>query len=164
MDNEKKYKQNPTNNIETKFKVGDWITFYGGKPFKILKVESEQNGILDYLLIRQDGHKSYFNKKYVDENARFWTIEDAKDGDVLVHNDITFVFKGIKDGIVQAICPNLYDNDVILNFGEPEHDKDYYPATKEQRTLLFQKKHEDGYEWDGEKKELKKAKTKGGEK
>ena len=30
------------------------------------------------------------------------------------------------------------------------------PATKEQRDLLFQKMHKDGYEWDAEKKELKK--------
>ena len=31
-----------------------------------------------------------------------------------------------------------------------------HPATKEQRDLLFQKMKESGYEWDAEKKELKK--------
>ena len=33
---------------------------------------------------------------------------------------------------------------------------DFYPATKEQRNLLFTKMKEAGYEWDAEKKELKK--------
>jgi hypothetical protein len=75
--------QKPTDNVEPKFKVGDWITFYGDEPFKILKIEAEQNGILDYLLLDQNGHDSYYNKKYVDENARLWTIKDAKDGDIL---------------------------------------------------------------------------------
>ncbi len=35
-----------------------------------------------------------------------------------------------------------------------------HPATKEQRDLLFQKMEEAGYEWDGEKKELKKIEPK----
>jgi hypothetical protein len=30
----------------------------------------------------------------------------------------------------------------------------FYPATKEQRDLLFQKMKEAGYEWDSNKKEL----------
>lgn len=65
--------QKSIDNIKQKFHVGDWITFYGSKPFKILKVESEQNGILDYLLLEPSGHATYYNKKYVDENARLWT-------------------------------------------------------------------------------------------
>lgn len=35
-------------------------------------------------------------------------------------------------------------------------DKEPHPATKEQHDLLFQKMKEAGYEWDAEKKELKK--------
>lgn len=37
---------------------------------------------------------------------------------------------------------------------------DFYPATKEQRNLLFTKMKEAGYEWDAEKKELKKIEAK----
>ena len=38
-----------------------------------------------------------------------------------------------------------------------EHELDgSHPATKEQRDLLFQKMEEEGYQWDAEKKELKK--------
>ena len=31
-----------------------------------------------------------------------------------------------------------------------------YPATKEQRDLFFKKMHEAGFEWDAERKQLKK--------
>ena len=34
--------------------------------------------------------------------------------------------------------------------------KEIYPATKEQRELLFKKMKEAGYEWDSDKKELRK--------
>lgn len=37
-----------------------------------------------------------------------------------------------------------------------EHENDIAAATKEQRDLLFQKMKETGYEWGGEKKELRK--------
>lgn len=37
---------------------------------------------------------------------------------------------------------------------------DAMPATKEQRDMLFRKMKEAGYEWNGEKKELKKAGSK----
>ena len=92
--------------VEPKFKVGDWITFYGGNPFKILKIEAEMNGVLDYLLLGQNGYDSYFNKTYIDENARLWTIQDAKDGDVLVSKyNQPFIYNGnYNDYKVGAYC------------------------------------------------------------
>lgn len=157
---EKQDEQNPTDKVEPKFKVGDWITFYGGEPFKILKIEAEQNGILDYLLLGQNGHDSYYNKKYVDENVRLWTIQDAKDGDVLAFNDETIViFKDsynsttfhsychIEEGAFNVSQDNMPD---LWN------GKGFHPATKEQYDLLFQKMKEACYEWNAEKKELKK--------
>ena len=41
-------------------------------------------------------------------------------------------------------------------FGYTENGNSIHPATEEQRELLFQKMKEEGYEWDAEKKELKK--------
>ena len=153
---EKQGEQKPADKVEPKFKVGDWITFYGGELFKILKIESEQNGILNYLLLDQNGRDSYYNKKYVNKNARLWTLQDANEGDVLVHNNILFIFMGIENGVVKGICRDL--SDTISNFGMPEYNNDYYPTTKEQRKLLFQKMKEAGYEWwNAEKKELKKT-------
>ena len=44
----------------------------------------------------------------------------------------------------------------IFYGGECGHRTNVHPATKEQHDLLFQKMKEAGYEWDAEKKELKK--------
>lgn len=149
--------------VEPKFKVGDWITFYGCNLFKILKIEEEINGILNYLLLDQNGHDSYFNKTYVDKNARIWTIQDAKDGDVLVHSSFMFddfIFIYNNTSILQAYC--YYSNErnrfIIEDRGNscPWNMQEVTPATKEQRDLLFQKMKEAGYEWNAEKKELKK--------
>ena len=162
--------QKPTEEVKPKFKVGDWITFYGGKPFKILKVESEQNGILDYLLTRQYGYVSYYNKKYVDENARLWTIEDAKPGDVLVckgnvkgSNRITYericLFNNLDSAFFTLTktsnCVEEYAIDVNIDY--PDNT---VPATKEQKEILFMTMNEAGYEWDSEKKKLKRQNRK----
>lgn len=94
----------------------------------------------------------------VDNTFKLWDISDAKAGDILIHNSITFIFKGIENGVVKGICTEL--SDTILNFGEPVYDNDYCPATKEQRDTFFIKMKEDGWKWDAEKKELKKLNIK----
>lgn len=149
--------------VEPKFKVGDWITFYGGNPFKILKIEEEINGVLDYLLLDQNGHDFYLNKNYVDKNARLWTIKDAKDGNVLVHSSFMFddfIFIYNNTSILQAYCYYSSERNrfIIEDRGHhcPWNMQEVTPATKEQRNLLFQKMKEAGYEWDADKKELKK--------
>ena len=125
-------------------KVGDLIT----------------NGVLVGRIdeIHELGYHVYFGDYYADvsdiENWHKWTIKDAKRGDVLVHNDCTFIFMGIKDGIAQAIEENMLE---VIPFGEPDKDNYYYPATKEQRDSLFKKIKEAGYKWDAEKLELKKV-------
>ena len=113
--------------------------------------------------------------RYVAKDCfHLWTINDAKNGDVLTttHDNgigqITFIFKRIIDDDMYCYC--LYDSDMSdkLCF-DPCTDSDFigcvsgaeeefHPATKEQRDLLFQKMKEAGYEWDAEKKELRKIK------
>ena len=158
----KEEKVDNANKVEPEFKVGDWITFYGVNPFKILKIESEINGVLDYLLLDQNGHDFYFNKTHVDKNARLWTIQDAKDGDVLFTSSTasheTFIFKSI-DEKGNAECYFAYDSEDGFREGKYHfigRATNCKPATKEQRDLLFQKMKEAGYEWDADKKELKK--------
>lgn len=152
---EKQGEQKPADKVGPKFKVGDWITFYGSTPFKIIKIGREQNGKLDYLLLDTSGHDSYYNKQYVDKNARLWGIKDAKNGDVLVD-----VYGNI------GICEQCYDFDWVsycslgCNGGfqhfkiEHENEKTY-PATKKQRDTLMKAMAEAGWEFDFEKKELK---------
>lgn len=87
-----------------------------------------------------------------------WTIQDVKDGDVLVVGD--------EDGEGIAICGkddtignnNLYcayddENGFIINVKIAKECL-LHPATIEQGELLFKKMNKAGYVWDFEKKEL----------
>jgi hypothetical protein len=99
--------------------------------------------------------------KECDEKSHLWSIEDAKDGDVLVsqHNQ-PFIYNGnYNDYKVGAYCgiehtgEQFIDTYAEICWTDNEFIK---PATKEQRGILFSKMHDSGYEWDSEKKELKK--------
>ena len=92
---------------------------------------------------------------------RSWTIQDAKDGDVLYSSDSNqpFIYKCRNDD-EQATCYcgiNKFGKFFIWNTKDCIITLDkYVPATKVQRDFLFQKMKESGYEWDAEKKELRK--------
>jgi hypothetical protein len=137
--------QKPTDKVEPKFKQGDWIIFNG----LTLQVKGVVKGF--YITTSKDGITNGYDWS-IDNAARLWTIRDAKDGDVLVHNNCTFIFMGIKDGIVQAIEENILE---LVSFGEPNKDNDYHPATKEQRDTLLKAMADAGYTFDFDKKELK---------
>ena len=153
-DIEKQGEKNPTDKVEPKFKVGDLIKH--NKANIICKVISVNSGSYYVENIERSGGIELFN---AEQNFHFWTIEDAKDGDVLFMDNgsanCIFIYKSFNNGII-----NKYGS--YNNFGfEGEHylvlnDGYAIPATKEQRELLFQKMKEAGYEWDTEKKELKK--------
>lgn len=133
--------------VKPKFKCGDWLIFdeNHNSVYQVERIDNYRYYLRHYLGSTMSAH-------FDNELIRLWTIQDAKNGDVLVHNGCTFIFMGIKDGIVQAIDENMGE---LVNFGEPDKDNDYCPATKEQRDLLFEKMHEAGYEWDNSTKELK---------
>ena len=162
--------QKPTDKVEPKFQNGQWIT-NGDYTWKIVEVKP-----LDYILQSQDGNIVDDTISHVDEQFHSFTIEDAKDGDVLLfegyYNSIV-LFQGIGingKGRINYHCKCDLGNysfgvqgDVAC-LGTIEKDSEHYhPATKEQRDLLFQKMHEAGYEWDAEKKELKLLITNGGD-
>ena len=140
-----------------KFNVGDWIVRDSdGLTMSIKSVKDE------IYYFHQGGNLFV---KDVDECFHPWTIQDAKDGDVLTYNngitEITLLFdkwiNGVGSGAYSHV--QIYDNEILFNnwsdCGEAAH-----PATKEQRDLLFQKMQEAGYEWDAEKLELKKIEQK----
>lgn len=117
----------------------------------------------EYTLVGCDGSVITRTIQDVDKSASAFTIQDAKDGDVLAtYNERPFIYKGCTD-------PNHPDSPVAycgINTNEyfiiDENvnywwtEEEVYPATKEQRDQLFQKMKEEGYEWDTDKKELKK--------
>jgi hypothetical protein len=156
---EKQGEQNPADKVEPKFKIGDWVIDKQGIVHQIANViENVTYHIYSYDIVGG----GYFNDNT--EGVRLWTIKDAKDGDVLCSEQIILLFKKWE-----------YNNDwnfVIAYAGIDTTgklqitDKHWFissyahPATKEQRDLLFQKMKEAGYEWDSEKKELKKIEQK----
>jgi len=137
--------------VEPKFKVGDWIAC------------NADSFTLSIKSVRDENY--YFHQgaslpiKDIDEHYHLWTIADAKDGDVLVDEDTNTI--GIFEKIygirwhskiycAKSTCTMVYD------YRGSHKIKFTKPATKEQRDLLFQKIKEAGYEWDAEKKELRK--------
>lgn len=147
--------QKPIDKVEPNFKVGDWVVTSYGKVNQVVSVDKYGDG---YTL--NDG--VYFSGSWCDM-YHLWTIQDAKDGDVLAWDDSKCI----------ALFKNIYDEDSFNSYGfiggctgtfesrQSYHDiEGSHPATKEQRDLLFHKMHESGYEWDAEKKELIKIEQK----
>ena len=136
----------------SKFKVGEWIT-NGDYNWKIVEVKP-----LDYILQSQDGNIVDDTISYTDKTFHIWSIQDAKNGDVLANDSCIFIIQKIDDNNTAAktYCV-LYDDGDFTDGSILYFDIDSTkPATKEQRDLLFSKLKEDGWEWDSEKKELKK--------
>lgn len=148
-----------------KFYTGDWVicTDQGGYEHirQITNVE-----IFTPAFDSKQCHRywtsdlTWFGDSY---DARLWTLDDAKDGDVLVDDDNNiFIFDGtVEEGKYPFAYCGLtaqgFDSyDIRLPF---THNNNIHPATWEQRNLLFKKMKEAGYEWDDEKKELKKIDT-----
>lgn len=157
--------------VEPKFKKGDWIACDADS--FTLSIKSVKDG------------NYYFHQgaslpiKDIDEHYHLWTIQDAKDGDVLAINwhedndswEKIIIFKnyhakGVK-GLTKEPCVEGYGNTfkngkLAINEEVPYYSKTWtdnlQPATKEQRNLLFQKMKENGCEWDADKKELRKIK------
>ena len=158
--------QKPIDKVEPKFKVGDWVIFneHHNSVYQVEKIQ----GLRYYLRHYNGGSLSV----HIDnELIRLWTIQDAKDGDVLAcESGWTCIFKAlVNDETFSSYC--FMDNTKWLcetgsecHTLKEEFVKSYngkiYPATKEQRNLLFEKMREAGYVWDAEKKELKKIKQK----
>lgn len=92
-------------------------------------------------------------------NWHLWSIEEAKDGDILASGGVVFIFKTIHGVKLYCHCSAFKDGSFFADSYDLLTEKyfgEVYPATKEQRYLLFQKMKEAGYEWDVEKKELNK--------
>lgn len=158
--------QKPADNIEPKFNVGDWITTTDEEgnvtTEKIIEFWGDKVRLIDI-----NGFYSLWPKHELNY-YHLWTIQDAKDGDVLATENFIFIFKNIDDGNgVHYYCQyeiSKHENDNQFDIALPQSlmgrvgnsISHYSPATKEQRDLLFRKMKEAGYEWDADKKELKK--------
>ena len=152
--------QNPVDNIEPKFHKGEWITSEESV-WQVDEVKTE-----NYLLIDSEGILFAEEIATIDSEFHLWTIQDAKDGDVLARNsDILSIcifghFDGISNKFSSFLCHCGLEGDGLAQElsinGYYDDSQDYVPATKEQRDLLFAKMKEAGYKWDVDKKEIRK--------
>ena len=148
-------KQGETSTDKTKprFKVGDWVIFTtSGNLYQVEKKENYEYTLRHILW-------GSLCLSFSDENLiREWTIQDAKDGDILATSVGAFIYNGNNVG---GSFPGSYCGiNTLGNFkiGVESHwtCKTVYPATKEQRDTLMKAMNDAGYEWNAEKKELKK--------
>ena len=149
--------KNSADKIEPRFKVGDWVVFIKSK--NVYKVEKIEN--YEYTLRHILGGSlclSFSNEKLIRE----WAIQDAKDGDVLACNEEILLFKSYSElqGCISLYCwynghTNNFHSKEVIDILMTTTNK-IYPATKEQRDTLMKAMNDDGYEWDVEKKELRK--------
>lgn len=156
-------------NYEKKFKVGNWVVYNRNDHSReIMQIYDIRDGRYYF----NDNVHFSWSIKECDEKSRLWTIQDAKDGDVLAFYS---EYKGNKMeqvGIIKKYvgkhggCSNTFNIYVGVNWennlqiGEYMGCSDIRPATKEQRDTLMKAISDAGYEWDFEKKELNKIEKK----
>jgi len=142
-------------NVESKFKVGNWVVTDKGDT---IQIDAANPGY--YTL----SNGMEFCTSYVDKYWHLWTIQDAKDGDVLSDGTTIFIFKDLlSDGSVMSYCDYDTDSgesDAFCPLSVNLMCSKITPSTKEQRDILFQKMKEVGLEWDSEKKKLSKVEDK----
>lgn len=149
--------KNSTDKTKPSFKVGDWIITPKNKVLQITSID---------------------DTSYCDEQCRFWTLEDGKDGDVLALSwledknlwEKIIIFKKYHSEGIKGICSmpcvegygNTFKNGKLAFTDEevPYHSKTWtcnlHPATKEQRDTLERAMTNAGYRWNKEELKLEK--------
>ena len=147
---EKQSEQKFADKIEPKFHEGEWIVFNG----LALYIKEVVKGY--YRTISKGGIINRYDWD-IDNVARLWTIQDAKNGDVLVdrYNNIGIFLQYL----CIHWCSQIYldCNGKLRGFclGGSHEPTGTHPATKEQCDILFKKMKEKGFEWDAENKWVK---------
>lgn len=150
--------------VQPTFNVGDWLVYENGDCFsdgsRYVQVQTVEK---DRYFFTQNTNGSH---KFIDNHCRLWTIQDAKDGDVLAFNDNTDANAPLNwIGIYKQprmVTDKSHWFHCIITSDRVFRDYDSWwvynvcPATTEQRDLLFKKMKEAGYTWDDKKKELRK--------
>ena len=135
--------------VGPKFHEGDWVV--DSLVGRVKQVQSVDKYGYNF----NNGDFTSFDSAN-ENNYHLWTIQDAKDGDVLVDDcgNVLIYQEPSTDGYYHSYC---YCNEIAFIGQGGSHGIEHsHPATQRQRELLFQKMDEAHYEWDAEKKELKK--------
>jgi hypothetical protein len=151
--------------IKPKFHEGEWVVF-NNRHDSVYQVEKIEN--YEYTLRHFLGGSMPLSFSHEDM-IRAWTIQDARDGDVLTDDDYPCIFKSINEENVMFVYCGINGGGDFATKPESEdniwsdYPECYFPATKDQRDTLFAKMKEAGYEWLEETKELKKIEQKSAE-
>lgn len=144
-----------------KFKKGDYIirSTEGFKHDTYLVID-----VKDYYGCEElkEGRRVTFTFNDVHDNFRLWTIQDAKDGDILycgnIEYDIDFIViykHPIVNGCINSYCRYNSEDGFSIDIPRVMRVNDNpQPATQFQKETLFKAMAEAGYIWDAEKKEL----------
>lgn len=143
--------------VKPKFKVNDWIVSnVSHEDYRICKILKIENG--GYVIESIYGYKGYNNFEIFEKYYHLWTIQDAKNGDVLAdkYNNI---------GIFQECEGICWHSHIYLgcdgelrgfSIGGSHEQIGTQPATKEQRNALMKAIADSRCEWIEKTKELKK--------
>jgi hypothetical protein len=138
--------ENEPNNYARFIQILETVNVQGKEKYRISRDIHNDEDIVEFDFVEKYYHK--------------FDIKDAKDGDVLVSQyNKPFIYNGNRDSFhVGSYCGISVDDrfNVATEKCHWTGNVGVYPATKEQCDLLFAKMKESGYEWDSEKKELKK--------
>lgn len=164
----KKQGKNSIDKTKPRFDVGDWVVNKFGDSWHIDSLDKK-----NYQVSNGKGNCNYFPISKQDE-MHLWTIQDARDGDVLSFYSEYKSNKMVQVGIIKKYvgkhggCSNTFKIYVGVNWDNKLQIGKYmgcsinkgcsniHPATKEQCDLLFQKIKEAGYKWNDETKTLDK--------
>ena len=140
--------QESNDEIEPNFKVGDWVVRKDGKKFG--------NGYKFAQITTFDKEKYWFDSGtwLEKEEIKLWAIQDAKDGDVLATDYSVFIFQKVGIDGNPIAHGGLVEGTFYEGRGGCWTEGRCYPATGEQRELLFQKIKKTDYEWDFKNKKL----------
>lgn len=143
--------EKPANKVKPKFHEGDWVV--DSLVGRVKQVQSVDKYGYNF----NNGDFTSFDS--ANENYHLWTIQDARDGNVLVDDcgNVLIYQEPSTDGYCHSYC---YCNEMtFIGQGGSHGIKHSHPANQRQRELLFQKMDEAHYKWDAEKRELKKIDT-----
>lgn len=144
-----------------KFKIGDWI------------VSDDKQRVYQITDISDNSYFYDHSVKYdfisvADKSYHLWSINDAKDGDIIKTEYFIFIFKYIdhNTGVHYYCHYELDDCDVDERFGIAMPDSTigstadrgihFRPAHQQEKHLLLDEIAKSGYRWDEDKKELRK--------
>lgn len=136
-----------------KFNVDDWVVGKypddGSYIRKIVGVNKLEDGTYAYAL----DDNTYFSGSQ-ESFYRLWTIQDAKDGDVLAAHECLVLFREIDGLNIRCYCAYYFMNNQSFSVDTLQNKDAFHPATKEQCGILEKAIVDSGYTFNFYSKEL----------